>query len=280
MTLGIIYCMISFMKRKQIKAIIFDVDETLVVERVSEKTTFLSAFKQVAEEYNLSSEDLHNSLIEIGYRLWQESPHYPFVKEIGVGFREAFWGDFSGPGKELARLAEWIPEYRKQVWQRLLREYGVDDPLALTHLDRQSALEREKYHVPFPEAEEVLKELRTAGYPLGVLSNGAPRVQRRKLEGAGLLCYFEEVLVSGDMGVGKPGKEPFLEIAKRFHCPPEELVMVGDNLEKDIKGAVAVGMPGILVERDAEDAVSHSDSSPASAIVRDLRQLLVILSSW
>lgn len=278
--------MISLMKRKNHKIIIFDVDETLVVERASEKSAFLATLQKTAEQYNLSSENLHDSLVEIGYRLWQESPHYAFAKEIGLGFREAFWGDFSGPGKELEALAEWIPAYRKKVWQSLLKAYGVEDSHSVNHLDTQSVLEREKRHVPFPEAEEVLNTLKTAGYPLGVLSNGAPRVQRRKLEGAGLRDYFQEVLVSGDMGVGKPRKEPFLEIAGRFNRPPEDLVMVGDNPEKDIRGAAAVGMPGILVQRDSEsapsttDTVSFSDTAPAFAVVRDLRQVPEILSSW
>lgn len=48
--------------------------------------------------------------------------------------------------------------------------------------------------------------------------------------------------------LGKPAKEFFLQAIKDFHCTPDQVVMVGDDVEADVNGASAAGLQAILVK--------------------------------
>ena len=48
--------------------------------------------------------------------------------------------------------------------------------------------------------------------------------------------------------IGKPSKEFFLAAIKSFHCAPDEVVMVGDDVEADVNGALFAGLQAILVQ--------------------------------
>lgn len=48
--------------------------------------------------------------------------------------------------------------------------------------------------------------------------------------------------------LGKPAKEFFLQAIKDFNCPPKQVVMVGDDVEADVNGALSAGLQAILVQ--------------------------------
>lgn len=80
-------------------------------------------------------------------------------------------------------------------------------------------------------APELLAEL-ADDHRLGVLTNGAGRVQREKFEICGLAGYFDVVVASYEVGAGKPGPEMF-EIAKD-ELSEDERVFLADDFERDI----------------------------------------------
>lgn len=93
-------------------------------------------------------------------------------------------------------------------------------------------------------AEELLKYL-TAKYRVFGASNALKQVQLNRLKKAGFIDYFEEIIVSEQVGVGKPDKRFFdacLDIAK---CDKEQAIMIGDSLSADILGAFNVGIKSI-----------------------------------
>ena len=71
--------------------------------------------------------------------------------------------------------------------------------------------------------------------------------------------------------VGKPSKEFFLSAIKDFGCLPEQVVMIGDDVEADINGATAAKLQGILVQtgkyRDNDD---QRITSPSTKIVKNI----------
>ncbi|MGV2482242.1 UNVERIFIED_CONTAM: HAD-IA family hydrolase, partial [Salmonella enterica subsp. enterica serovar Weltevreden] len=75
-----------------------------------------------------------------------------------------------------------------------------------------------------------------------LLTNGVPDLQREKLFGTGLGEAFDLTLVSGEVGLGKPDPRLFRMALCAFGMGPEEAVMVGDNPERDIKGALSAGI--------------------------------------
>jgi HAD superfamily hydrolase (TIGR01509 family) len=90
---------------------------------------------------------------------------------------------------------------------------------------------------------------RLKGHKLGIVTNGVPELQRDKLEGSGLKEKFNATVISGDIDVGKPQPGIFEHICRELQVDAAECVMVGDNPERDIAGAIAAGMKSVWVDR-------------------------------
>lgn len=89
--------------------------------------------------------------------------------------------------------------------------------------------------VPFDFTEPMLKELKGKGLKLGLISNGSSQLQRKKLEILDLEKYFDEIIISGELGVDKPDLKPFEVMAERLNLKPSELIYVGDNPKNDVE---------------------------------------------
>lgn len=95
-------------------------------------------------------------------------------------------------------------------------------------------------------------------------------LQREKIAGAGLGGYFDEIVVSGDLGFGKPDPRIFQTILSRLGTGPAEAIMIGNSLETDIEGARAACMAAVWVNRT--DAPADNRIIP-DWVVADLAQL-------
>ncbi|HEY5811432.1 MAG TPA: HAD-IA family hydrolase, partial [Terrimicrobiaceae bacterium] len=95
-----------------------------------------------------------------------------------------------------------------------------------------------------PNALEILTRL-SGKYALGLLTNGAPDLQREKIVASGLENLFNEVVISGVYGIGKPRPEIFLHLTDRLGVPPAEAIMVGNSLERDVHGAQNAGIRSV-----------------------------------
>lgn len=78
---------------------------------------------------------------------------------------------------------------------------------------------------------------------LGIITNGFGELQQIRLQRAGLQEHFDVVIVSEVVGVAKPHPEIFRHALGQMGGPaPERVLMVGDNLDTDIRGGVAAGL--------------------------------------
>jgi putative hydrolase of the HAD superfamily len=101
---------------------------------------------------------------------------------------------------------------------------------------------------PYPRVRETLVKLRSMGLVLGIVSD-APRMQAwLRLAEMSLSEFFDFVVALEDTGRLKPSKLPFRQAIKRLGVKPEEILFVGDNPRKDIRGAKAMGMKTALAE--------------------------------
>lgn len=83
-----------------------------------------------------------------------------------------------------------------------------------------------------------LLEYLKQNYHIHMISNGFSEVQYRKMKSAGVESYFEEVILSEEVGVNKPNPAIFDFALKKTGAYAEESVMVGDNFDTDITGAI------------------------------------------
>lgn len=103
-------------------------------------------------------------------------------------------------------------------------------------------------------AEELLDGLRAADVRIGLLTNGTGAVQRRKIDAVGLESRLDGIGISEELGTSKPAPEAFLGALDLVGAAPRSAVMVGDNLDWDVRGAIAADMAGaVWLNGDASD---------------------------
>jgi HAD superfamily hydrolase (TIGR01549 family) len=95
---------------------------------------------------------------------------------------------------------------------------------------------------PKAGAHDALRALRAAGLRLAILTNGPSDMQREKLERLGYLPLVDEVAISAEIGAAKPDRAAYDAVVDMLGLPREQLVMVGDNWDWDIAGALDAGM--------------------------------------
>lgn len=90
-----------------------------------------------------------------------------------------------------------------------------------------------------PNTKYILEFLRKK-YKLHIITNGFKEVQFIKLQNSGIYNYFENIIISEDIGVLKPNKKIFLFAINLCKSKPEECLMIGDDIKSDILGAKQV----------------------------------------
>lgn len=101
----------------------------------------------------------------------------------------------------------------------------------------------------FRRLEPVLKRL-SSRFQLGIVSNFYGNLDGI-LRAEGLRDYFGVVADSGALGLSKPDPAIFLHAAQALGSRPDDCVMVGDSIPRDIVGAAAAGMKKVLVRGGA-----------------------------
>lgn len=83
-------------------------------------------------------------------------------------------------------------------------------------------------------------------YPMTIITNGFKEVQHQKMTNSKLLPYFQHMVISEDVGHQKPASEIFEFALKVNNCKPQEVLMIGDNVEADIQGAKNAGIDSVF----------------------------------
>lgn len=257
-----------------IQAIIFDLDDTLVVDVAAAEAAFLAACELAHSRYGLDSHALYQSVRFKARELWRGSDWYPYCAAIGISSWEGLWARFEGDDPNLQALRAWAPTYRHTTWLGALAEHGVDDRLFADQLADAYQTERRARQWVHADAEPVLAELARL-YRLALLTNGAPDLQREKIAASGLESYFDVTIVSGELGVGKPDPRIFALTLERLGVGAEAAVMVGNSLKSDIAGAKQAGLKTIWLNRTG--APREDDIEP-DAQISQLGELGKILS--
>jgi putative hydrolase of the HAD superfamily len=99
----------------------------------------------------------------------------------------------------------------------------------------------------FPHTIEILDYLQARGYTLHLITNGFEKTQWSKINNSGLSKYFTHMITSEASNSLKPKKEIFEYALNKAGATLPESIMLGDNLDADIQGAINAGMDCIFV---------------------------------
>lgn len=103
--------------------------------------------------------------------------------------------------------------------------------------------------IPFPGVIETLKQLKLQGYKLIIVTSGEKSIQNQKMQALGLQHgYFDDVFIA-DRITGQLKNDYFKEIIQRYNLKPEEIVCIGDKIEDELTASKSLGMITVMFEQ-------------------------------
>lgn len=134
----------------------------------------------------------------------------------------------------------------KRMWRSLVDFKIADEVLAKEMSVKFLDILPTKKKV-FDYTFEILDYLTNKGYSIHLITNGFEKTQRSKLNNSSLAKYFTHVITSEVSNSMKPQKEIFEYALKKTHGNIRECIMIGDNQDADIQGALNAGIDTIFV---------------------------------
>lgn len=167
-------------------------------------------------------------------------------------------------------------EYHK-IFQRFLAKVNRKiDYRILAHGVVAYRKAREICLKPYSGVIHVLKKLKR-NFKLGIVSD-APRMKAwYRLAAMGITDFFDVVVCFEDTKQLKPGKLPFAMALKLLKVKPSEVLMVGDNIDRDITGAKRLGMLTCFARYGVFNTKHPIRESYADFEINNIRELLDVL---
>jgi FMN phosphatase YigB (HAD superfamily) len=135
-------------------------------------------------------------------------------------------------------------------------------------------------------ALDMLKTLHAEKYKLAILANyNCDRVFQRAIDYLGLRPYLDLCLTSATVEYRKPDPQMFNLVLERWDALPYEVVVVGDELQRDIQGGIELGALTVQTTFATSAQVQFENEKlaatvTADALVDDLSQLPAIVQAW
>jgi HAD superfamily hydrolase (TIGR01662 family) len=243
------------MPRNFLRAVIFDLGGTLMYERAS--------------WYDITArgdEALTKYLIEQGMEL--------NLSTFPVEFRRRLGEYFSQREKDLLETSYTF------VLLELLKDKGyanVSDDVVRKALDSLFSITQTNW-VLEDDALPTLKKLEKDGYRMGLISNaGDDQDVHQLVQRFGIATYFDFILTSAACSYRKPHTRIFELAIANWYFLPSETVMVGDNLDADIRGAKNAGLYAVWISRRAGSSSEDQPRVQPDATVSTLVELPALL---
>jgi putative hydrolase of the HAD superfamily len=178
---------------------------------------------------------LQAALQRLGFGVQEERVAAAFGAEV------AYYVEHHVEGRDHSTLAE----LRNRCAAVFLDELGIPE-LPLPEV-RDALVDSLRFR-PFEDAAPALRELRSRGLKLVVVSNWDCSL-REVLDRAGLMDLVDDAVSSAEAGAAKPDPAPFRAALAAAQCQPGQAVHVGDSEENDLAGARAAGIRAVLLRR-------------------------------
>lgn len=203
------------------KYIFFDLDITLI---------------DIKKAQNLAIEYLYNFYkfddridIDSFIRKWDELTdyHYAFYTRKEISYEE----------QRNRRIIDLFKAYNKELDKTPKEIYDI----YLKSFEENWCL--------FDDVYEVLEKLYKSGYKLGVISNGDLSQQTDKLKKTGIYNFFDIVTTSSEYDYSKPDVRLYEEIIRKYNIDKDNMIMIGDQVEKDVLPCLSIGLDAIWLNR-------------------------------
>ncbi len=237
---------------KKYTTLLFDLDDTLVDDTENRKY----AITQILLDRNETITDERlNAFIQLDNKYWQD--------RAAGKMKDPF--EF----KDNEVKTEWV---RAQRFIRYFKNISYEEAVNINNKYIDCLNE---HIVPIKHSTEVLEYLYKRNYDIYIVTNSPKIVVDNKLRGINSLQYIKDTLSSDEMGIMKPRKGFFDEFFKRTGIQnKDELIIIGDELDKDVLGGVQNGFDSCWV--NLKKQVNTTNLEPTYEI-NDLLELKNIL---
>lgn len=161
----------------------------------------------------------------------------------------------------------------KRMWRTLLDFKSPDEKLAKDLSQRFLELLPLRKKL-FPHTIEVLEYLRAENYELHLITNGFEKTQWTKIQNSGLDKYFGHIITSESSNSLKPKKEIFEYAFTKCNTCCDDSLMIGDNAEADILGAINAGMDSVHIVHDRDKPAPSIIPTYTIYCLSELKKLL------
>ena len=236
-----------------VRVVFFDLDETLLDDDRCMRVAVAQTCKKLAERYpQIAPRQLEATYLRVSNEWWTDSGSVPRASAGGTSDGRAI---------------------RTEVWGKSLAACGLVAQRMAIEAAGIYSQERKATYCLFSDVDEVLNTLHKT-FVLGVITNG-PDTQREKIDSTSLTDYMDVVIISGEVGVGKPDPGIFTRALTSVQLSPREAIYVGDSLTWDIPGAQSAGLYSVWINRNRISR-PHNVAQPNIEITT-LRDLIPIL---
>lgn len=157
-----------------------------------------------------------------------------------------------------------VAEYlgRTDAADKLWNNFIMGKPAIDTYLNESGQMDKKnkclrvyRMHMPnlslFDGVADLIDELKTNGIKVGIISDGRPNGQQNKLTALGLDNIVDDIIITDALGgeqFRKPCDIAFRIMQRRWGIPFEQMMYVGDNLNKDFQAPKQLGMQWLWVD--------------------------------
>ena len=204
---------------KGINGILWDLDDTLYAYEPAHLLAFQTSAESASERYGISKSDFEQH--------WKQA-------------RKTVHINLHGQAASHSRLL-----YFQKMHEQI---FGLTNA--------QFALEMEAiYWISFmdnmvwkPGVQSFLEQAKEEGIRMCVVTDLTAQIQLQKWEKLKLGRYMEFLISSEEAGIEKPAAKMFELALQKLNLQPADVIMIGDSLEKDIKGAEAFGIKTFWIQ--------------------------------
>lgn len=242
-------------KLNNIKAIIFDLGETLTTQTIN---------TQKQEE--IIANAISNLFVKKGYSI---------TTQYYLKLKNEIWNDWK---EKVRRSSVEFPleDFLDYLLERIniLPEDKSSLILDITEIIYNRDLE---YTILKPNVAETLQILQDEGYLLGIISNSSYSYNHilRILEKLKIKDYFKVILVSSREGIAKPDIRIFKKALCNLGVQSNESIFIGDSPEVDVPDTNAVEMKVFLIANEE----LNMDKTHVTGIIKNPADILPLLLS-
>lgn len=165
-----------------------------------------------------------------------------------------------------------LDELKVMRFERLFGDLGIALDGERFNLDYMRELGRQTHLLP--GAESLIERL-APRFRLLLATNGIAAVQRSRFARSSIGRFFEDVVISDEIGVAKPQREYMDEAFSRMgHPSKSDVLMIGDKLSSDIAGGADYGIDTCWFN---PKGVSLDGGPQPTFIISDLAELFAIV---